>query len=210
MNDVSQPRRTDAVPVRDLDEILETFSALGTCCPVRLGAHPWVCPYGVLLKSRPLKSSRQAVGVHAARAHGWCPMSGSLATGSPPRGAPVIEFGSFRLDATRRRLELDGERVRVGDRALDILVALATRPGEVVSHRELIDQAWPGMVAGGGALRFHITALRKALGDPALIHNVQGRGYCLASPTKETPGAASAPPVSASVGRAEQARTAKE
>jgi DNA-binding winged helix-turn-helix (wHTH) protein len=139
----------------------------------------------------------------------------ALTTGSPPRGAPVIEFGAFRLDATRRRLELDGEGVRVGDRALDILIALATCPGEVVRHKELIDQVWPGMVADGSGLRFHIAALRRALGDPALIRNVQGRGYCLASPTKETsPGEAPAPPVSASVGRAdgrpEQARAAKE
>ena len=121
----------------------------------------------------------------------------------PAGDEPVIEFGAFRLDARRRRLELDGERVRVGDRALDILIALAARPGELVSHNDLIDQVWPGMVADGGTLRFHITALRKALGDPALIRNVQGRGYRLAPPAEEaSPPDASAPPASGSPDRA--------
>ena len=118
-------------------------------------------------------------------------------------GEPVIQFGPFRLDATRRRLELDGARVRVGDRALDILIALAASPGELVSHNDLIDQVWPGTVADGGTLRFHITALRKALGDRAIIRNVQGRGYCLTSPVEEeTPRATSAPTASSSSGRA--------
>jgi DNA-binding winged helix-turn-helix (wHTH) protein len=117
--------------------------------------------------------------------------------------APVIRFDRFHLDRTRRRLELDGARVRVGDRALDILIALATRPGEVVSHNELLDQVWPGMVADGATLRFHITALRKALGDPAFIRNVHGRGYCLTPPAEEaSPRAACAPPASVSPDRA--------
>ena len=109
---------------------------------------------------------------------------GGLADGASRHagGEPVTRFGPFRLDRARRRLERDGERVRVGDRALDVLIALAARPGELVSHNDLLDQVWPGMVADGGALRFHITALRKALGDPALIRTVQGRGYCLALP----------------------------
>jgi DNA-binding winged helix-turn-helix (wHTH) protein len=98
----------------------------------------------------------------------------------------MLHRGADGVDARRRRLELDGDRVRVGDQALDILIALAARPGELVSHNDLIDQVWPGMVADGGTLRFHITALRKALGDPALIRNVQGRGYFLAPPTDET------------------------
>jgi DNA-binding winged helix-turn-helix (wHTH) protein len=146
MNDVSQPLKTDAVPVRDFYEITETLSRVGMRC-------------------------------------------------APRHGEPVIRFGRFHLDRARRRLELDGVRVRIGDRALDILIALAARPGEVVLHNELLDRVWPGTVADGSNLRFHITALRKALGDPALIRNVHGRGYCLA--TEEA-----APPVPPASGRA--------
>src|SRR5271166_6191048 len=51
--------------------------------------------------------------------------------------ASAISFGPFRLLATQRLL-LDGDRfVRLGCRALDILIALAERPGELVSKREL-------------------------------------------------------------------------
>jgi DNA-binding winged helix-turn-helix (wHTH) protein len=53
----------------------------------------------------------------------------------------IASFGPFRLSPTRRVVERDGVPPALGDRALDILIALVERPGEIVSHLDLIAQA---------------------------------------------------------------------
>src|SRR5690606_3896056 len=63
-----------------------------------------------------------------------------------------------------------------------ILIALVERPGEVVSHRDLIARVWRDLVVSPGNLRVHVSGLRKALGEgergARYIENVTGRGYC--------------------------------
>ncbi|MDB5445509.1 MAG: hypothetical protein JWQ97_826 [Phenylobacterium sp.] len=94
-----------------------------------------------------------------------------------------VAFGPFRLLLAERRLERDGKTVRIGGRALDILIALAAQPGRVVSKAQLSEAAWPGMVVEEANLRFHIGELRKVLDRDAsgesLIATVAGRGYSL-------------------------------
>ncbi|WP_027576701.1 winged helix-turn-helix domain-containing protein [Bradyrhizobium sp. WSM1743] len=98
----------------------------------------------------------------------------------------VIAFGPFRLFAKSRLLEKDGAPLHLGGRALDILIFLAERAGEVVDKRELIKRIWADVNVDEGSLRFHITTLRKALGDAGegsrYVVNVPGRGYCFAAP----------------------------
>ena len=93
----------------------------------------------------------------------------------------VLCFGPFELFSTRRRLLRAGEPVRLGSRALDILVALVARAGEVVGKEELIAAIWPNTFVEENNLRVHMTALRKALGDDhaaaRYIVNIPGRGY---------------------------------
>lgn len=95
-------------------------------------------------------------------------------------------FGPYRL-YTGRRLLLHGERpVRLGSRAMDLLIALTERPGEVIAKEELIARAWPGTFVEEANLRVHVGALRKALaddvGEARFITNVPGRGYCFVAP----------------------------
>ncbi|MBP1090947.1 ATP-binding protein [Bradyrhizobium diazoefficiens] len=98
----------------------------------------------------------------------------------------TIAFGPFRLLAKSRLLEKDGAPLHLGGRALDILIFLAERAGEVVDKRELIKRVWSGVTVDEGSLRFHITTLRKALGDAGegarYVVNVPGRGYCFTAP----------------------------
>ncbi|WP_342739612.1 winged helix-turn-helix domain-containing protein [Bradyrhizobium sp. B117] len=98
----------------------------------------------------------------------------------------AIAFGPFRLFAKSRLLEKDGAPLHLGGRALDILIFLAERAGEVVDKRELIRRVWADVNVDEGSLRFHITTLRKALGDAGegsrYVVNVPGRGYCFAAP----------------------------
>ncbi|MGJ4942079.1 ATP-binding protein [Bradyrhizobium sp. HKCCYLS1011] len=93
-----------------------------------------------------------------------------------------IEFGPFSLYPARRLLLKEGVPLRIGDRALDILVALVARSGEVVGKEDLIAKVWPGLAVDESSLRVHIKGLRKTLGDgqneARYVANVAGRGYC--------------------------------
>src|SRR5215813_6944378 len=95
----------------------------------------------------------------------------------------MIEFGPFTLWAKERRLERNGATVKLGSRALEILIVLAERAGEVVSNQELTARVWPDTTVEESGLRVHITALRKALRDgkngARYVANVPGRGYSL-------------------------------
>ena len=55
--------------------------------------------------------------------------------------------------------------MELGARALDILIALVSRPNEAVSKKDLLARVWPDVTVEEGSLRFHIASLRKALGD---------------------------------------------
>ena len=96
----------------------------------------------------------------------------------------VISFGPFRVIRARRLVERDGEAIRLGSRAFDVLVHLLERAGHVVSHRALLDAVWPGTYVEEGNLRFQMATLRKALGngEANYIINVPGRGYCFTAP----------------------------
>jgi hypothetical protein len=54
-----------------------------------------------------------------------------------------LSFGPFRLLLERRLLPEGDRPVRLGSRAVDILVALVDHPGEVVGKNELIARVWP-------------------------------------------------------------------
>ena len=90
-------------------------------------------------------------------------------------------FGSFQLMPMQRTLLDGGKPLRLGSRALDILVTLVERAGRTVHKDELIARAWPDTHIDEASLRVHIAALRKALGDGRagnrFITNVPGRGY---------------------------------
>jgi predicted ATPase/DNA-binding winged helix-turn-helix (wHTH) protein len=91
----------------------------------------------------------------------------------------IASFGPFRLFPAARAIEKDGVRLALGDRALDILMVLVERAGEVVSQKELIARVWRGLIVEPGTVRVHIAGLRKALGESArYIANVPGQGYC--------------------------------
>jgi DNA-binding winged helix-turn-helix (wHTH) protein len=83
-----------------------------------------------------------------------------------------------------RRLLLEGDKaVRLGSRALDILIALVERAGELVGKDELMARVWPNTFVEEGNLKFQIGALRRTLGDgDRYLVNVPGRGYCFVAP----------------------------
>ncbi len=107
-------------------------------------------------------------------------------TGPAAQTRDIIKFGPFSLVTSERILTKDGVPVEIGARTLDTLIALVSHPTEIVSKRDFFARVWPDVVVEEGSLRFHIAALRKALGDgehgTRYIATVAGRGYCFVAP----------------------------
>jgi len=105
----------------------------------------------------------------------------------------AIGFGSFRLMA-KQHLLLQGDKpLRLGSRALEILIVLVERAGELITKEELVARVWPNTIVEEHNLRVHIAALRKALGDGQAgnryVATIPGRGYRFVAPISllETP-----------------------
>ncbi|QRF62790.1 winged helix-turn-helix domain-containing protein [Variovorax paradoxus] len=93
-------------------------------------------------------------------------------------------FGRFELIAAERRLEHEGQPVRLGGRSIDVLVALVRCAGQPVTNAELLASIWGSGSGDEGKLRVHMSALRKALdgvdgrqGPTPWIVNIPMRGY---------------------------------
>lgn len=102
-------------------------------------------------------------------------------------GELMWRFGSFVLWEKQRRLERQGQLVRLGSRSFDLLLQLLKRAGEVISNQELLAAVWSGVVVEEASVRVHMSILRKALGAPEpqdacreWISNVPLRGYLFA------------------------------
>jgi predicted ATPase/DNA-binding winged helix-turn-helix (wHTH) protein len=108
---------------------------------------------------------------------------GGLTRGSADK---AILFGSFRLLPTQRLL-LEGDNpVDLGSRALDILITLVERAGNLVSKEELMARVWPKTFVEPANLTVHIARLRRVLGDRRdgnrYLINIPGRGYRFVAP----------------------------
>jgi TolB-like protein/DNA-binding winged helix-turn-helix (wHTH) protein/Tfp pilus assembly protein PilF len=92
-------------------------------------------------------------------------------------------IGEWSVEPALDALQRAGETVRLEPKAMELLVVLASRPGQVVSREELLSAVWPGVVVGDEALSQVVTKLRKALGDdarvPTYIETISKRGYRL-------------------------------
>ena len=100
--------------------------------------------------------------------------------------AAAIRFGTFWL-LPRQRLVLEADQpVPLGSRALDILIALIERHGELVTRRELMLRVWPGITVVDANLTVHIAALRRALRDGQVgnryVVTTPGQGYRFVAP----------------------------
>ena len=80
----------------------------------------------------------------------------------------TYRFGSFRLQARGGRLSrLDGRGswmdLAIGSRALDLLLLLLRRHGEILSRDEIMDAVWPGFSVEESNLTVQMAALRRIL-----------------------------------------------
>ena len=78
-------------------------------------------------------------------------------------GAHIFEFDSFRVEALRRLLLQDGQKVRLPSKAFEILIVLLEADGRLVEKDELMQRVWPDAVVEENNLTVNMSALRKAL-----------------------------------------------
>ncbi|TCC58838.1 response regulator transcription factor [Kribbella pittospori] len=90
----------------------------------------------------------------------------------------VIEYAGVRLDPYRREVYRFGHYVKLPRKQFAVLEVLMAARGGVISAETLLEKAWDENADPfSNAVRITISALRKRLGDPWVIHTVPGVGY---------------------------------
>jgi DNA-binding response OmpR family regulator len=102
----------------------------------------------------------------------------------------LLRVGGLEIDPSARTVRLDDVAVDLTRKEFDLLLALASRPGEVVSKRTLLAEVWQQAYGGGDrTVDVHLSWLRRKLGEraaePRYLHTVRGVGIRLAAPGSE-------------------------
>ncbi|MBF4766874.1 response regulator transcription factor [Nocardioides agariphilus] len=107
----------------------------------------------------------------------------------PDQGREVV-VGGLVIDVVARTVTLDGGELELNRKEFDLLLALASREGQVISKRQLLAEVW--QQPWGGADRtvdVHLSWLRRKLGEtaaePRYLHSVRGVGVKLVDPRSD-------------------------
>jgi two-component system, OmpR family, KDP operon response regulator KdpE len=97
-------------------------------------------------------------------------------------GRPVIETGDLRIDLVQRRVSRQAVDVHLTPTEYDLLVALASHAGKVLTHTWLLTQVWgSGYADNIQTLHVFISQLRRKIepdpARPAYIQTEPGVGY---------------------------------
>jgi two-component system, OmpR family, response regulator len=96
----------------------------------------------------------------------------------------TLKAAGMRLDLISRRVERDGQSVRLPEREAELLAYLMRRPGQVCSHADLLSSVWGyDHDPGTNVVQVYIGYLRRRLAlpdSPAPIETVRSVGYRLA------------------------------
>jgi len=113
-------------------------------------------------------------------------------SGSAVADGPLV-VGGLTIDPRTRQVGLDGQPIDLSRKEFDLLLALAQRPGEVVTKRELLADVWRQTYGGGDrTVDVHLSWLRRKLGEtaaaPRYLHSVRGVGVRLVAPDDASSG----------------------
>lgn len=89
-----------------------------------------------------------------------------------------LSFGPFTVDTTRRTVDRSGQALRLTLKCVELLIALVSQAGRVLSKEDLLQAAWHDPSASDATLAQHIFLLRRAI-EPhgAWIETVPQVGY---------------------------------
>jgi DNA-binding response OmpR family regulator len=110
-----------------------------------------------------------------------------LRRGAEPVAEAALEVGGLRVDPRSREAVLDGEPLQLARKEFDLLLYLASRPGEVVGKQTLLAEVWHQPYGGSDkTVDVHLSWLRRKLGEtasaPRYLVSVRGVGVKLAVP----------------------------
>jgi len=105
------------------------------------------------------------------------------AAAAPPAydGDP-LRYGALTIRPDRRQVETATGAVDLTSREFDLLLFLASHPGQVFSREQLLDQVWDWAFASdGGTVTVHVRRLRQKIEadpeHPRYVKTVWGVGY---------------------------------
>jgi DNA-binding winged helix-turn-helix (wHTH) protein/tetratricopeptide (TPR) repeat protein len=111
----------------------------------------------------------------------------------PTNGASETDryqIGEWRVDPKGCVILRNGTRNRISPRSMSVLVYLAQRAGEAVTHDELLNEFWRGATSSRNAVHKCITELRQAFAngdaEAAYITTIAKRGYRLIAPVSSS------------------------
>jgi DNA-binding response OmpR family regulator len=93
----------------------------------------------------------------------------------------MISVQGVELDSTARRVWRDGVEIRMSNKEFDLVCALISRAGEIVTREELMRDVWhTNFWTSAKTIDVHLGWVRRKLGDdtrrPTLITTIRGRG----------------------------------
>jgi Tol biopolymer transport system component/DNA-binding winged helix-turn-helix (wHTH) protein len=103
----------------------------------------------------------------------------------------VLQIGEFELDVRNHRLRRSGSELKLERIPMQLLILLASRPGELVRREEIILELWGDEinVDTENAINTAVRKIRQVLGDdsssPRFVQTISKRGYrFLAEPAR--------------------------
>ena len=114
-------------------------------------------------------------------------MDPAQAADQPTVTAP-FRVGEWVAEPMANRLTRGDDVRRVEPKVMEVLAAMAARPGETITKDEFMAEVWTGTVVTDDVLARCISELRKALGDkarnPKYVETLRKRGYALIAPVE--------------------------
>jgi two-component system, OmpR family, response regulator VanR len=91
---------------------------------------------------------------------------------------PVLTAGDVELDPARHTATRAGHDLGLTPKEFGVLEVLLGAQGAVVSPEELLERVWDENADPfTNTVRMVVMTLRRKLGEPAILHTVQGAGY---------------------------------
>lgn len=108
--------------------------------------------------------------------------------GAHERAAPIV-VGALEVNPRTRTARLGDKPLDLSRKEFDLLLALASRRGEVVSKRDLLVEVWQQPYGGSDrTIDVHVSSLRRKLGEtaaePRYVRTVRGVGLQLMDPDR--------------------------
>jgi len=93
--------------------------------------------------------------------------------------ARVVEHGALRIDPESHRASVAGREIVLTAKEFQLLLALMTRPGRVMTRERLLDEVWGSdITVTSRTIDTHLKRLREKLGEAGpLVETVRGVGY---------------------------------